>query len=525
MRILIAPSGLKESVEPLEAVHCIAAGVRQVYPEAEIDGVPVVDGGEGTTKTLVELTGGQLIETVVKGPVGQQVQSFIGILGGSEGPKTAVVEMAAAAGLRLVPSDQRDPQRTTTYGVGQLIKLALEQEGVERILIGCGDSGTNDAGIGCAQALGARFLDQDGNEIGLGAAHIPKLAKIDTSGLHPKLKNVKIDAALNAKNILCGPRSVARVYGPQKGATPAQVEEMAAALDHFASIVQRDVGADVAFMRGGGASGGLGAGLFALLGAHLHARFDIIMEYLGLEAVLERADLILTAEGAIDFQTPAGKVPALLGERAAARGIPVIVLAGMIGQGAEDNYRAGITAYESIQTKPTQLKDAIANGPQLLTDAAARTMRFLQAGSMLNQRCNVSQESIDEEEAPVCCGVSVGTEVSDSLHGEDEEDIVKPSSSTGNTSRLSMMTHFVEFLLCCCWLVATMLEGSYQIAWVPDVMKILLAFWMTSRFATVWQSSTSSNASSAPFFKKGYASASHVPDLKTSATPLPDMAE
>ena len=169
MRILIAPSGLKESVEPLEAVRCIAQGVRQVYPEADIDGIPVVDGGEGTTKTLVELTGGQLIETTVMGPVGQQVPSFIGILGGEEGPKTAVVEMAAAAGLRLVPSDQRDPRKTTTYGVGQLLHLALEQDGVERILMGCGDSGTNDAGMGMAQALGVRFLDAEGQELGLGA--------------------------------------------------------------------------------------------------------------------------------------------------------------------------------------------------------------------------------------------------------------------------------------------------------------------------------------------------------------------
>jgi len=287
-----------------------------------------------------------------------------------------------------VPRDQRDPQLTTTYGVGELIRLALDQdEGIERILFGCGDSGTNDAGIGMAQALGAKFLDSEGNELGFGGINIPKLDRIDMSGLHPKLKMVQIDAALNWKNILCGPKSVARVYGPQKGATPAQVEEMAAALDHFADIVKRDVGKDVALMNGGGASGGLGAGLFAFLGANLHPRFDVIMQYLGLDEALRHADLILTAEGGIDFQTPEGKVPALLAERAAkqedGREIPVIVLAGMIGEGAEDNYEAGITAFESIQTKPVRLSFAIKNGGPALEQSAERTMRFIKAGTMI----------------------------------------------------------------------------------------------------------------------------------------------
>jgi glycerate 2-kinase len=386
MKILIAPSGLKESVEPLEAVRLISAGVRRVFPNADIVGIPVVDGGEGTTKTLVELTNGELIETTVTGPVGEQVSSFIGILGGDQPKKTAVIEMASAAGLRLVPRTLRDPRKTTTYGVGELIKLALDQDGVERILIGCGDSGTNDAGIGMAQALGVKFLDHEDNELGLGCVHLSQLARIDMSGLHPKLSSVQIDAALNAKNILCGPNSVARVYGPQKGATPEQVEEMAAALDHFAAIVKRDVGKDVAFIAGGGASGGLGAGLFAFLGCKLHPRFDVIMEYLGLEEALLEADLILTAEGAIDYQTPEGKVPALLAERAAQLNIPVIVLAGMIGMGADSNYGAGITAFESIQVGPTKLSYAIKNGGLLLENSAERCMRFIRAGAMVAAR-------------------------------------------------------------------------------------------------------------------------------------------
>ena len=215
--------------------------------------------------------------------------------------------MAAAAGLRLVPRDQRNPELTTTYGVGELVKLALD-EGAERILFGCGDSGTNDAGIGLAQvksagvarfellinsltfgcrnpqlpqALGFSFKDEEGNELGFGSSNIPKLHSIDMSNVDERLANVQIDAALNHKNILCGPNGVSRVYGPQKGASPEQVEEMSAALDHFATVVQRDVGKDVALIDGGGASGGLGSGIFAFLGGSLHPRFNIIMHYLG----------------------------------------------------------------------------------------------------------------------------------------------------------------------------------------------------------------------------------------------------
>jgi glycerate kinase len=381
LRILIAPSGLKESVEPLDAVRLIKSGILRVFPAAVIDGVPIVDGGEGTTKTLVELTNGTLIETTVTGPVGDAVDSYIGILGTD--PETAVIEMAAAAGLKLVPRDKRDPQRTTTYGVGELISLALDH-GAKKILFGCGDSGTNDAGIGMAQALGVKFLDDNNANLGFGGVELPKLHRIDMSGLDPRLADVQIDAALNAKNILCGPNGVVRVYGPQKGATPAQVEQMAKALDHFAEVVNRDVGKDVALIDGGGASGGLGAGLHAFLGANLYARFDIIMQYLGLEELLPEANLIITAEGGIDFQTPQGKVPALLAERAREYNIPVVVLAGMLGKGVNDNYDAGITAFESIQTGPISLENAIEKGPYLLEDAAERLMRVIKVGMQLD---------------------------------------------------------------------------------------------------------------------------------------------
>lgn len=381
LSILVAPSGLKESVEPLEAVKCISAGIRKVFPKATIYGIPIVDGGEGTTKTLVKLTKGTLIKTTVTGPVGEQVNSYIGILGGN-GPKTAVIEIALAAGLRLVPSNKRNPQLTTTYGVGELIKLALDNK-VEKILLGCGDSGTNDGGIGMAQALGVILKGKNGKELERGGIELSKLNSIDMSKLDPRLKEIQIDVALNANNILTGPNGVAREYGPQKGANLNQVEEMAQAFDNFAKIVLKDIGVDVALIKGGGASGGLGAGLYAFLGANLRPRFDLVLQYLGLENVLPKVNLIVTAEGSIDYQTPKGKVPVLLANIAKKYDIPVVVLAGIIGEGARDNYTAGISAFESIMDGPTSLENAIKNGPILLEAASERLMRILKIGIQL----------------------------------------------------------------------------------------------------------------------------------------------
>ncbi|WP_197985137.1 glycerate kinase [Leptolyngbya sp. Cla-17] len=263
LRILIAPSGFKESLEADEVADCIATGILRVMPDANIQKAPLVDGGEGFTKALVKATDGTLYAQTVLGPVGQPVESHFGLLGGAP-VKTAVLEMAAAAGLRLVPRDARNPLTTTTYGVGELIKAALDK-GAERILIGCGDSGTNDGGAGMAQALGVRFLDAAGCELGLGGDQLIRLHAIDVSDRDSRLDQVQIDVACNWHNVLCGPKGVARVFGPQKGASPETVEQLAAALDHYAAVIKRDLGLDVKEMPGSGASGGLGTGLHALL--------------------------------------------------------------------------------------------------------------------------------------------------------------------------------------------------------------------------------------------------------------------
>lgn len=382
LRILVAPSGFKESLGSDEVADCIEAGVLRVLPDAKIIKAPLVDGGEGFTKALVRATGGTLHELTVTGPVGTPVASHFGILGGT-GPKTAVLEMAAAAGLRLVPRNKRNPLKTTTYGVGELIRAALDL-GVERILVGCGDSGTNDGGAGMAQALGVKLFDRHSKPLKRGGSKLRHLQRIDLSGLDPRVRQVQIDVACNWHNVLCGPKGVARVFGPQKGATPKQVNRLETALETLATVIQRDLGLDVHQIPGGGASGGLGAGLVAFLGAALHPRYDIVMQYLEFDKLLEDVDMVITAEGALDFQTPFGKVPSEVAARAKRHHLPVLALAGTLGKGAEDNYAHGIDAFTSIIEKPCELHDAILNAVDYVTRASERLMRTMMIGQHLS---------------------------------------------------------------------------------------------------------------------------------------------
>ena len=381
LRVLVAPSGFKESLGAAEVADCISAGVRRAVPDAQIRKAPLADGGEGFARALVSAVGGTLHEVTVTGPVGEPVQACFGMLAGEDQP-TAVLEMAAAAGLRHVPSDRRDPLATTTYGVGELIAAALDA-GATRLLVGCGDSGTNDGGAGMAQALGARLLDAGGSQIGPGGASLEHLASIDLSGLDPRVPAATIDVACNWTNVLTGPSGVARVYGPQKGASEQTVAALESALERYADVVQRDLGLDVRTAPGSGASGGLGAGLSALLGATLHSRFDIITRYLAFDHLLEGADLVITAEGSVDRQTPRGKVPAEVARMAAARDVPVIALAGTVGEGVQAAVDAGLDAYASILTRPCSLEEALGEASELLTSSAEQTMRLLLVGRRL----------------------------------------------------------------------------------------------------------------------------------------------
>ncbi|MEV0552972.1 MULTISPECIES: glycerate kinase [unclassified Streptomyces] len=389
-RFAVAPSGFKESLSAQAAADAIAAGVRRVVPDAEVDLIPLVDGGEGTARALASATGGRLVALPATGPLGEPVGTHFALLGsGSDlgSAETAVVEMAAVAGLSLVPHGLRDPGATTTYGVGELIRAALDT-GVRRILVGCGDSGTSDGGAGALQALGARLLDEDGFELPQGGRELTRLHHIDPKGLDPRLAHTELLVACNPYNVLCGERGVARVFGPQKGATPAQVEELSAGLGNWAYVLTRDlpVTCDLYGGPGTGASGGLGAGL-AALGGRLLPRFDVLLDHLDLDARLARADLVLTAEGALDHQTPRGKVPAEVARRAKLNGRPVLALAGTLGEGAHTV--PGVDAFTGILPAPMALAEALVRASELLTDATERALRMILLGAGLPRGAGV----------------------------------------------------------------------------------------------------------------------------------------
>ncbi|MEV5727846.1 MULTISPECIES: glycerate kinase [Streptomyces] len=386
-RVVVAPSGFKESLSAQAAADAIADGVRRVLPDAEIDRIPLVDGGEGTAVALAAATGGRLVALPATGPVGDRLGTHFALLGPAG--DTALVEMAAVAGLSLVPHSLRDPGATTTYGVGELIRAALDT-GVRRILVGCGDSGTSDGGAGALQALGARLLDPDGFELPPGGRELLRLHRIDPSGLDPRLARTELLVACNPYNVLCGERGVARVFGPQKGATPAQVEHLSAGLENWAYVLTRDLAVTPTELRTGpgtGASGGLGAAL-AALGARLLPRFDVLLGHLDLDARLARADLVVTAEGALDHQTPRGKVPAEVARRAKRYGRPVLALAGTLGEGAHEV--PGVDAFSGILPAPMALAEALVRAGELLTDATERALRMILLGARLPAHAEVS---------------------------------------------------------------------------------------------------------------------------------------
>lgn len=378
LTVAIAPSGFKEGLSAPDVADAIAAGVARACPDCLIRKLPLVDGGEGFAEALVAATGGSFRNVRVSGPLGEPVDARIGLIP-ANGGQCAVIEVAEAAGLRLVPRDRRDPTLTTSFGAGELILAALDAE-VEQILIGCGDSAVNDGGTGLAEALGCRFLDDAGLMLPRGGGAIARLARIDVSGLDRRLAQVKIEAAVNWHNVLLGARSVSLTYASQKGATPEQARELDEAMRTFASCAREATGRDVGLSPGSGASGGIGAGLAALLGARLCPRYDIVGRYFDLDRFIAGADLVITGEGCIDGNTAPDKIPAEVARRARTAGIPVVALAGILDLDPRACAGIGIDADMSIQDRPRGLQDSMTNAAQLVALAAERAMRLVSVG-------------------------------------------------------------------------------------------------------------------------------------------------
>ncbi len=376
MKIVIAPQSFKGSLSALEVASAMDEGVRMAVHDVETAIVPVADGGDGTLETLVESTGGEIRSAVVTGPVGREVTAEWGALGDGE---TAVIEMARTSGLALLSQSERDPLGATTYGLGEIISQSLDA-GFRNFIVGIGGSATNDAGGGMAQALGVRLLDEGGNDLGLGGEALSRLHRIDTSGIDGRIANSRFSVACDVSNPLTGPEGASAVYGPQKGATPKLVEQLDAALKNFAEVVERDLGMSIDAVSGAGAAGGLGGGMMALLGGTLRPGVDIVLDQVGLDEKLQGADLVITGEGQIDFQTVYNKAPIGVARRARKLGIPVIAVSGSLGRGFEDVHGEGIDAVSAIVSSPMTLAEASTRAPELIANATSEAMRFMLVG-------------------------------------------------------------------------------------------------------------------------------------------------
>lgn len=371
MKIVIAPDSFKESLSAPEVAQAIARGWLAVYPDAEIALCPMADGGEGTVDAVLAATGGERRELTVQGPLATQVQAHWGWLGDG----TAVIEMAAASGLHWVPSAQRDARVTSSYGTGELIRAALDA-GATRIILGLGGSATNDGGSGLLRALGARFLDAGGNELRPGGAALAKLQRVDLSALDARLHDVQVDVAADVDNPLCGPRGASAVFGPQKGANPAQVEELDAALARMAEVVSEALGEDFSNFPGVGAAGGLGFAAKAFFDARFRPGVELVAELSGLAEAVAGADLVITGEGRLDAQSLHGKTPVGVARVAQAQGVPVVALAGSLGDGYQQVREAGIEAAFSLAPGPISLEYACAHAAEELEARAVDLARF-----------------------------------------------------------------------------------------------------------------------------------------------------
>lgn len=373
MNIVIAPDSFKECLSAREVAVAIAEGIKEACPHCSIVRIPVADGGEGTVESMVEAAGGQIVEVESEDALRRPIRSFIGLLNDNS---AAVIEMAAASGIGLIHSSERNPLITSTYGTGLLIRHALEK-GFKRIIIGIGGSATNDGGMGMAVALGYRFLDSNGREVGHGGGNLKYVSVIDNSEVIPLLGDAEITVACDVTNVLCGPQGASAVFGPQKGATPGMVEELDAGLKHFAGIIRDKLGKNILDVPGAGAAGGLGGGLLAFTPSVLKPGFEIVKNITKLKQHIKEADFVFTGEGKIDFQTQFGKTPYGVAQIASKYGKPVIALAGSIGPGAEVLLDKGITAYFGITDKPMSPEESVKSAGRLLQNTAQQVMRVV----------------------------------------------------------------------------------------------------------------------------------------------------
>ncbi|HBK7258659.1 TPA: glycerate kinase [Vibrio cholerae] len=372
MKVVIAPDSFKESLTAKQVCDAIQAGLARVWHDAKFVAIPVADGGEGTVQSLVDATQGRLVEVKVMGPQGKRVEAFYGMLGDNQ---TAVIEMAAASGLHHVPVAQRDPKLTTSFGTGELIRHALDQ-GVTKLIIGLGGSATNDGGVGMLAALGARFTNADGDPIQLTGGGLHELTHIDLQDFDPRLQNCDILVACDVNNPLCGDKGASAVFGPQKGATPEDVQLLDVALRQFGLLTEKVTGKMVLESAGAGAAGGMGAALLAYTQAILRPGIEIVLETVQLAHQVSDADLVITGEGRIDSQTVHGKTPMGVAKVAKRFDVPVLALCGCTGDNYQAVYQCGIDAVFAAVPRAMSLEDALKESDFNLADLAENVARL-----------------------------------------------------------------------------------------------------------------------------------------------------
>ncbi|HEX8595821.1 MAG TPA: glycerate kinase [Pseudomonas sp.] len=377
MKIVIAPDSFKDSLSAQGVADAIASGLAQVWPNAELIKCPMADGGEGTIEAVLAACNGQLMTARVSGPLGEAIDGHWGWLALSH---TAIIEMAMASGLQLLTPQQRDARITSTRGTGQLIRAALDA-GATRIILAIGGSATNDGGSGMLAALGVRLLDDRGEAVAPGGLALAQVARIDLDNLDARLRDVQFEVAADVDNPLCGPNGASHIFGPQKGATPEQVLQLDDALGHFADLSAVVLGRDLRDEPGCGAAGGMGFAAKAYLNASFRPGVEVVADLTRLEQALEGADLVITGEGRFDAQTLRGKTPFGVARMAQRAGVPVIVLAGTLGEGYADLYPHGISAAFALTSGPMTLEQACRDAPTLLHDRARDLARLWERAS------------------------------------------------------------------------------------------------------------------------------------------------
>lgn len=375
MKLLFASDSFKGTLSSEQIINLLTDSASRIFPGCETLGVPIADGGEGTVDAVIAVTKGELRSVRVHGPLMEETQAVYGVFHGD----SAIIEMAAASGLPMVPAEKRNPLHTTTYGTGELIKDALDN-GYRRLSIAIGGSATNDGGMGAMRALGVRFLDKDGAELSGVGADLARVADIDVSGLHPAVKDAEITVMCDVNNPLTGPDGATYTFGKQKGGTPEILDELELGMKQYAAVMRDKLGLDVENLAGAGAAGGLGAALCGYLGATLKSGIETVLDLIDFDGLLEGTDLVVTGEGRIDWQSAFGKVPSGVGLRCKAKGIPAIAIVGGMGNGAEKIYEFGVDSIVPTINGAMTIEEALERALELYTCAADRTFRMIRAG-------------------------------------------------------------------------------------------------------------------------------------------------